>query len=211
MSEQRVTLTYVLIDLLEQQAKRKSELLDTLLCLELQRENEHQDYWLLQYQKLLDLQPGEHTLRSTTIDPLLGYNFLVNGVVHCIPFLSRLWQNDKFIIDCITDNDLIEAGIKSASDREKILKSIQDFLKTEQPQTKEAISIQPSSPVKPTSSDEATTEMESECVICMEQSVRNKIIDSFFKIMLMILVIFIIFSINFHSFYLFIELVLFSV
>lgn len=177
MSEQRVELTYVLLDLLEQQSKRKTELLDTLVCLESQRENEHQDFWLLQYQKLLDSQPGESSFRSTSIDPMLGYNFLVNGVVHCIPFLSRLWQSENFnFMECITDSDLIEAGIKNASDREKILKSIRDFLKLESPQTKEAIPEQPpSAPQEQSTSIEADeqsgTEIESECVICMEESV----------------------------------------
>lgn len=176
MSEQRLKLTYVLLDLLDQQSKRKRELLDTLVCLESQRENEHQDFWLLQYQKLLDSQPGELSFRSTSIDPMLGYNFLVNGVVHCIPFLSRLWQSDNFIMENITDNDLIEAGIKNSSDREKILQSIRDFLKLEQPQTKEAISQpEPTAPQAQSTSidndEPSATEMESECVICMEEPV----------------------------------------
>lgn len=175
MSEQRVKLTFILLDLLDQQSKRKRELLDTLYCLELQRENEHQDFWLLQYQKLLDSQPGEQSFRSTSIDPMLGYNFLVNGVVHCIPFLSKLWQSKTAsnIID-ITNDDLLEAGIKNASDREKILQSIRDFLKLDQPQTKEAIPIEPTAPLTQTTKIEdeiTTTEMESECVICMEEPV----------------------------------------
>ncbi|XP_031622109.1 E3 ubiquitin-protein ligase LRSAM1-like [Contarinia nasturtii] len=179
LSEQRVKLTYVLLDLLEQQSSRKRELLDTLMCLESQRENEHQDFWLLQYQKLLDSQPaGEQSFRSNSIDPLLGYNFLVNGVVHCIPFLSRLWQSDKCNIYDITENDLIEAGIKNACDREKILQSIRDFLKLESPiQTTEAIPQQQtiatdeqSAANDEQSTGQSTTEMESECVICMEES-----------------------------------------
>lgn len=180
---------------MEQQSKRKRELLDTLVCLELQRENEQRDFWLLQYQKLLDAQPGEQSFRATSIDPMLGYNFLVNGVVHCIPFLSRLWQSDKYSIMDITDNDLMEAGIKSASDRERILQSICDFLKLEKPsQVKEAIPTAatvaaaaaaaqpqkhtdtPSAPQTEQSNShenqtETTSEMDSECVICMEESV----------------------------------------
>lgn len=186
-------LTYILLDLMEQQSARKRELLDTLVCLESQRENEQRDFWLLQYQKLLDAQPGEQSFRATSIDPMLGYNFLLNGVVHCIPFLSRLWQSDKYnnMMD-ITDSDLIEAGIKNASDREKILQSINDFLKLEKTsQIKEAIPITqgstsehaqkrtdtpPSAPkTEQTNSieiqTETTSEMESECVICMEEPV----------------------------------------
>lgn len=190
-------LTYILLDLMEQQSARKRELLDTLGRLESQRENEQRDFWLLQYQKLLDAQPGEQSFRATSIDPMLGYQFLLNGVVHCIPFLSRLWQSEKYnnIMD-ITDADLIEAGIKNASDREKILQSISDFLKLEKPsQIKEAIPIAqshahapatataqkhpdtpPSAPQAEQSQSnqnqmEAAGELESECVICMEEPV----------------------------------------
>lgn len=180
MSEQRVKLTSILLDLLEQQSKRKCELLDTLKCLELQRENEQRDFWLLQYQKLLDSQPGDETFKVSSIDPMLGYNFLINGVVHCIPFLSRIWHSDKCNIIDITENDLIEAGIKNASDREKILQSIRDFLKLDQPQVNEAISTtsthvpQPSAPQlvqTPANVNETVSELESECVICMEEPV----------------------------------------
>lgn len=166
---------------MEQQSQRKTELLDTLYRLEAQRDNEHQDFWLLQYQKLLDTHHAEISFKTTTIDPLLGYNFLVNGVVHCIPFLSKLWQSEKYSIDNITDSDLIEAGIKKPADREKILRSICDFLKVEQSQVKEAIT-QPTDepkagPTAPHSDQpmsnvrESVSDLESECVICMEESV----------------------------------------
>lgn len=203
-----MTLTYILLDLMEQHSARKRELLDTLVCLESQRENEQRDFWLLQYQKLLDAQPGEQSFRATSIDPMLGYNFLLNGVVHCIPFLSRLWKSDKCNIMDITDNDLIEAGIKNASDREKILQSINDFLKLEKPsQVNEAIPTSqahaheqpqkhtdtpPSAPqteqsnTNESQTETANGEMESECVICMEESVSGcnneikiKTIDTF--------------------------------
>lgn len=189
MSEQRVKLTFILLDLLDQQSKRKQELFDTLVCLELQKENEQQDFWLLQYQKLLDSQPCELTFKSSSIDPMLGYNFLVNGVVHCIPFLSKLWQSDKCNIDDITDNDLYEAGIKNANDREKILKSISDFLQLEKSKLMVSMPVndsnqilnQPSAPVSEmaaTSIDEPTNDLASECVVCMEYTVNfnlNKI------------------------------------
>lgn len=43
---------------------------------------------------------------------MLGYNFLVNGVVHCIPFLSKLWQSNKADIMDITDDHLIEGKLQ---------------------------------------------------------------------------------------------------
>lgn len=172
------------MDLLNQQEKRKQELLDTLLCMELQKENEQQDFWLLQYQKLLDSQPDDVSFKSTSIDPLLGYNFLVNGVVHCIPFLSKMWQSTKCDIADLTDTDLIEAGIKKSDDRAKILQSIKDFLQQQRKQVcvEEAAASQsqrnqPSSPDKETEKTDEPMESEpiadlaSECIICMEEEV----------------------------------------
>lgn len=180
LSEQRVKLTFILLDLLEQQSKRKQELFDTLICLEMQKEHEQQDFWLLQYQKLLDSQPCELSFKSSSIDPMLGYNFLINGVVHCIPFLSKLWQSDKCNIVDITDDDLNEAGIKNANDREKILKSINDFLQQEKSrnlvslQDSKVILDEPTAPIEQIVTeitDEPNSDLSSECVVCMEETV----------------------------------------
>lgn len=181
-----MNLTFILLDLLDQRAKRKKELLDTLVCLELQKENEQQDFWLLQYQKLLDSQPCELSFKSSSIDPMLGYNFLVNGVVHCIPFLSKLWQStSKANVLDISDTDLIEAGIKKAQDREKILKSIKDFVEQyadgtsppTAPKAEKQVSIDEATTSNEqelsTNDDEPSTDLGSECVICMENTVKN--------------------------------------
>lgn len=171
---------------MDQQVQRKQELFDTLICLESQKENEQQDFWLLQYQKLLDSQPCELSFKSSSINPLLGYNFLVHGVVHCIPFLSKLWQSHNCTIDDINDDDLIEAGIKTSTDREQILKSIKEFIKQTQTETQaksvescdeqRAIASEPSAPSTQdpsTNIDEVKSDLSSECVICMEQTVRH--------------------------------------
>lgn len=179
-------MTYILLDLLEQQAQRKKELVDTLVCLELQKEGEQQDFWLLQYQKLLDAQPSELSLKSSTIDPMLGYNFLINDVVHCIPFLSKLWQSHAYNIEDITDDNLIAAGIQKPADRSKIIKSIADFVRQQQQQrhTESELATQykhgersaaskPTAPREQAASDAAETcnDLSSECVICMEETV----------------------------------------
>lgn len=173
-------LTYILLDLLDQQSKRKQELFDTLICLEQQKENEQEDFWLLQYQKLLDSQPCELSFKSSSIDPMLGYKFLVNGVVHCIPFLSKLWLSNKCNIADITDKDLCNAGIKSKNDRQKIIKSISEFeienrsKECVPPSDLEHHTRKPSAPrdEHKMNVDEPSTDLASECVICMEDTVR---------------------------------------
>lgn len=157
------------------------------MCLELQKEYEQQDFWLLQYQKLLDAQPSELSIKSSSIDPMLGYNFLINEVVHCIPFLSKLWQSKVCNIEDITDDDLIAAGIQKQWDRAKILKSINDFVRQQQQQHHQLQSLmttqlepnkqiavnQPAVPCEQqtTNLNETCNDLASECVICMEETV----------------------------------------
>ncbi|XP_059616470.1 E3 ubiquitin-protein ligase LRSAM1-like [Phlebotomus argentipes] len=184
LSERRLNLTAILMDLLGQQEQRRQQLQDTLAFMENSRDD-RQDFWLLHYQRLLDAQPEE--LEFHSLDPLLGYNFLLNGVVHCLPFLSRLWQNKAVAIDGITEEDLIEAGVKKEKDRAGILKSIRDFTASSRPCEDNGFE-KPSAPPpteaeespKRSSDSEATAKSDSnseyqevvaECVICMDEKV----------------------------------------
>jgi E3 ubiquitin-protein ligase LRSAM1 len=125
VADKRVNLTMVLLDLMEQQDKRKQQLRDTLLDMENQRTDD--DFWLIQYQKLLDSRGIMQSMQAS-LDPALGYNLLLNGVIHVVPFLMKIWQKKDFQLERVTDEDLKVAGIKNPKDREGVLKSINDFL-----------------------------------------------------------------------------------
>ncbi|XP_055687768.1 E3 ubiquitin-protein ligase LRSAM1-like isoform X2 [Lutzomyia longipalpis] len=180
LAEKRLNLTLILVDLLGQQEQRRQQLLDTLAYMENTR-NDRQDFWLLHYQRLLDAQPEE--LEFQSVDPLLGYNFLVNGVVHCLPFLSRLWQSKGKAIEDITEEDLIEAGVKKEKDRAGIIKSIRDFIASSRPESNagfgKSSAPQESPEESPEKAAEATAsaaasefqETAAECVICMDEKV----------------------------------------
>uniref|UniRef100_A0A182NLW7 E3 ubiquitin-protein ligase LRSAM1 n=1 Tax=Anopheles dirus TaxID=7168 RepID=A0A182NLW7_9DIPT len=127
LTDQRINLTYVLTDLLKQQDQRKQQLLETLKIIEKQKENEQTDFWLLQYQRLLDRQPTELSTDTASIDPVLGYQFLVNGVVHCLPFLSKIWQKKDKELCNVAEQDLIAAGVQNPADRQGILQSIANY------------------------------------------------------------------------------------
>lgn len=186
LSEQRINLTFVLMDLLKQQDQRKQQLLDTLKIIERQKEGEQTDFWLLQYQKLLDHQPSEITNDSASIDPILGYQFLENGVVHCLPFLSKIWQNRDKDLCSVTDGDLLDAGVQNPSDRRAILASIgsyYDYLNRRIEFPEGETSPEPETPTAPTEEepvepscppeDVATGGVQfAECVICMEETVQ---------------------------------------
>lgn len=161
--------------------------MNTLADIENQKQNEQQDFWLLQYQKLLDSQPIELSQKSAGLDPLLGYNFLLNGVVHCLPFLSKIWQTKQTALENITKEDLEAAGVKKEADRAAILQSIKDYLNGETarassappPNEKQYVSsgkeaIEPEQkPTVAADGDDAVAMGESlaECVVCMENSV----------------------------------------
>lgn len=185
LSERRMNLTYVLLDLMDQQEQRKKQLLDTLANMENQKQNE-QDFWLLQYQKLLDAQPIDLSQKSASLDPLLGYNFLLNGVVHCLPFLSKIWQSKQKDLADITDEDLLLAGVKKETDRRAILRSLHDYIYHENSMSERVPSAPPhknmdSSHMAEPDLNEATIktispektqigETLAECVVCMEES-----------------------------------------
>lgn len=127
VADKRVNLTFVLLDLMEQQDKRKRQLRETLLDMENQKTED--DFWLMQYQKLLDSRGVMQSMQAS-LDPVLGYNFLLNGVVHVVPFLLKIWQKKDFQLELVSDDDLQNAGIKNPKDRQGVLKAISDFLAT---------------------------------------------------------------------------------
>lgn len=191
LAEQRMNLTYVLMDLLKQQDQRKQQLLDTLKIIERQKEGEQTDFWLMQYQKLLDHQPSEITNDTASVDPILGYQFLENGVVHCLPFLSKIWQNRDKELASVSDQDLIEAGVQNPSDRAAILTSINnyyDYLNRRIEYPEAELSPSTSTPTAPTEETDREPETPSsppeepsnagaavqfsECVVCLEETVQ---------------------------------------
>lgn len=191
LTEQRMNLTYVLMDLLKQQDQRKQQLLDTLKMIEQQKEGEHTDFWLMQYQKLLDNRPAEITSDTASVDPILGYQFLENGVVHCLPFLSKIWQNPDKELASVCDQDLVEAGVQNPADRTAILTSISNYYdylnrRIEYPEADLSPStstptapameedqepVSPSSPPEESSTASGAVQF-SECVVCLEERVQ---------------------------------------
>lgn len=175
------------MDLLQQQSERKEELLNSIKFIELQKDDQQEDFWLLQYQKLIDSQPKNLAYSSCNIDPQLGYQFLINGVIHYIPLLANVFQQCDGIYLKITDDKLLSAGIKNVNDRAEILKSINDYYQQQSklfpvsaPQLSTAVIVPGTSAAAGTSAAPATTneddliaENGNECVICMEKAVNT--------------------------------------
>ncbi|KAF5273286.1 hypothetical protein FQR65_LT04708 [Abscondita terminalis] len=169
MDVKRCQLSMMLIDLLDQQAERRSQLLSTLRTMEESRRIE--DFWLCQYQQLLERIPSSISEAQKNIDPRLGSALLMNGVLHCLPFLAHLAQTEDDVTD-ITDEDLEKAGVIKAHERVRILEAFRSYLK-ECACSAPAEAV-PSAPVLEAaveSESQTATKSESECVICMDMNV----------------------------------------
>ena len=57
MVEKRETLTKLLLDLMEKKQQRADDLQKMMKDMETGKEEEQENYWLIQYQKLLDSKP----------------------------------------------------------------------------------------------------------------------------------------------------------
>lgn len=82
----------LLVDLLNQQQERRAQLISTLNEME-QMENSRNDFWLLQYQQLLDRRPDLSNDVQKNIDPTFAHELLVAGLIHYLPFLANWTQS----------------------------------------------------------------------------------------------------------------------
>ncbi|GLH09614.1 Leucine-rich repeat protein soc-2 homolog, partial [Gryllus bimaculatus] len=178
LSLKRTALSELLVDLLAQQAARRKQLLETLHALERQRAEEEQqrayDFWLVQYQRLLDLRSANLSELECSLDPLLAQHLLREGVVHCLPLLTQ-WVLNPSMLEQLSHEKLIQAGISSCETRESILKAVHFYLEEHQ-QRVGKLSEEASKQEQPTAPAQSDVELVSnfggaECVVCMDKEV----------------------------------------
>ncbi|KAK7864090.1 hypothetical protein R5R35_002734 [Gryllus longicercus] len=176
LSLKRTALSELLVDLLAQQAARRKQLLETLHALERQRAEEEQqrayDFWLVQYQRLLDLRSANLSELECSLDPLLAQHLLREGVVHCLPLLTQ-WVLNPSMLEQLSHEKLIQAGISSCETRESILKAVHFYLEEHQ-QRVGKLSEEASKQEQPTAPAQSDVELVSnfggaECVVCMDK------------------------------------------
>ncbi|XP_034255133.1 E3 ubiquitin-protein ligase LRSAM1-like isoform X4 [Thrips palmi] len=188
LAEKRTALSSLLVHLLEEQASRRDQLIHTLNEMERQRQD-NSDFWLHQYQRLLDSRPNKFIDKERVLDPILANHLVLNGVVHCLPFLVQ-WMHDPDSLLSVTDSQLKVAGIRSEEDRQKVLRALKlyveerecailklsDFHPSNLPSAPvEEASAMPQAPSTSGVLEEADFNVpksiiETECVICMESA-----------------------------------------
>nr|CAI5838672.1 unnamed protein product [Callosobruchus analis] len=168
LCDQRIGLSCLLISLIDQQKERQSQLISTLQYME-QNSTDIDDFWLKQYQRLLDKLPVGLSQAQKNIDPSLAQALLVNGVIHCLPFLAKLTQSQYNLTE-VTDSNLSDAGVNCHNDRRRILDAFHMYGKERQ--LDEQLNI-PSAPLlldeaSAPPPEEISTFTTVECVICLD-------------------------------------------
>lgn len=169
LSGKRKALSGLLVELMGQQEERRKQLLQTLNEMERRRSSDQEsqtNFWLMQYQRLLESRPLSLVDVERNLDPALGHHLVMAGVVHYLPFLTE-WVHDTEHLDKLTDYDLIQAGIKSSEDRAAIRKAIMEYLREKTSNTSDE--VPEDVPSAPSLSEIDKHNMVAECVVCLDR------------------------------------------
>lgn len=176
--QQRVQLVNLLDDLFGQQNKRRKQLVETLREMESET-NKSSDFWLKNYQKLIDSAPQTLLGITKSLDPALANFLLQEGVIHCLPFLVKFIFSGEPLLN-ITTEELKSSGVSLSSDREGIIRAINCYVgaKSQNHNFEMPTSLPSSAPSEELAEEQNYTgvvttnqsddNMEAECVICMD-------------------------------------------
>ncbi|KFM10461.1 E3 ubiquitin-protein ligase LRSAM1, partial [Aptenodytes forsteri] len=183
ITEQRQALGCLLQQLLKEKKQREEELQQILLEMEAKSETKQENYWLIQYQRLLNQKPLSLKLQEEGLERQLVNLLIELSAEQYVPVFAH-HRISLQALSTMTATDLEKIGVMEAGLQRAILKraqeilavakTIPELLKTvdaEVPAAPEpsAPFEEPPSPVVPTAPLLQWDEKKSECVVCMEQ------------------------------------------
>ncbi|XP_077162970.1 E3 ubiquitin-protein ligase LRSAM1 isoform X2 [Paroedura picta] len=178
ITEQRRALTSLLQQLLKEKQQREEELQEILRELEAKSETKQENYWLIQYQRLLNQKPLSLRLQEEGLEKQLvklltdlsAEKYLPIFAHHRISLgtLCSMAPSDLAKIG-LTETGLQLSIIRRAQEIHAVAKTIPELLKSEE----EAIPSAPGPSEEPSTleapSAPSLEERNCECVVCMEQ------------------------------------------
>ncbi|XP_016409014.1 E3 ubiquitin-protein ligase LRSAM1-like [Sinocyclocheilus rhinocerous] len=185
LADQRTVLTDLLQQLLKQKDQREEELRMVLVEMDQKSESNQQNYWMIQYQRLLDAKPLSLRMQEAAVDGDLGNLLCKLSAQHYLPVIAH-HRITAEALRHMTTKDLRKLGINEVGVQKALLhwareRTLSDpFPKTAKekqeagPSTPSAPLQQqltppltPNTPLTPTapSPDRFSS---SECVVCME-------------------------------------------
>ncbi|NXY34709.1 LRSM1 ligase, partial [Pomatorhinus ruficollis] len=183
VTEQRRTLGCLLQQLLKEKKQREEELQQILLEMEAKSETKQENYWLIQYQRLLNQKPLSLKLQEKGLEQQLVTLLLELSAEHYVPVFAH-HRISLEMLGTMSASDLEKLGVTEAGLQRAILRRAQEILAvattipelrraedTEVPAAPEpsAPLEEPPSPAAPTAPALQWDEKKSECVVCMER------------------------------------------
>ncbi|NWU80099.1 LRSM1 ligase, partial [Onychorhynchus coronatus] len=183
VAEQRQALGCLLEQLLKEKKQREEELQEILLEMEAKSETKQENYWLIQYQRLLNQKPLSLKLQEQGLEQQLVALLLELCAEQYVPVFAH-HRLSLEALGTMTASDLEKLGVVEAGLQRAILKRAQEILAvaktipelqrgvdTEVPAAPEpsAPLEEPPSPEGPMAPPLQWEERKSECVVCMEQ------------------------------------------
>ncbi|XP_056313989.1 E3 ubiquitin-protein ligase LRSAM1 [Danio aesculapii] len=184
LSDQRTALTDLLQQLLKQKDQREEELRLVLMEIEQKSESNQQNYWMIQYQRLLDAKPLSLRMQEAAVDRDLGNLLCKLSAQHYLPIIAH-HRITAEALRRMTAKDLRKLGINEVGVQKALLHWARDrTLSDPLPKTLKELEeagpsapsvplphqltppLTPSAPLTPTTPN--PDRFNSECVVCME-------------------------------------------
>ncbi|XP_053852153.1 E3 ubiquitin-protein ligase LRSAM1 isoform X2 [Vidua macroura] len=181
VTEQRRALSCLLQQLLKEKKQREEELQQILLEMEAKSETKQENYWLIQYQRLLNQKPLSLKLQEKGLEQQLVTLLLELSAEQYVPIFAH-HRISLETLGTMSASDLEKLGVTEAGLQRAILRRAQEILAvaTTIPELRRAedtgvpAAPEPSAPLEEPPGPAAPTappwdEKKSECVVCMEQ------------------------------------------
>ncbi|ELK07213.1 E3 ubiquitin-protein ligase LRSAM1 [Pteropus alecto] len=190
VSEQRWALSSLLQQLLKEKTQREEELRGILTELEAKSETKQENYWLIQYQRLLNQKPLSLKLQEEGMERQLAALLVELSAEHYLPvfahhrisldMLSRMSPRDLAKVGSSLSE---EVGVSEAGLQHEILRRVQKLLDATRiqpellkpPQGEVPGALEPTAPeelpesVRPSAPPAELEVQTSECVVCLER------------------------------------------
>nr|XP_021407304.1 E3 ubiquitin-protein ligase LRSAM1 [Lonchura striata domestica] len=181
VTEQRRALGCLLQQLLKEKKQREEELQQILLEMEAKSETKQENYWLIQYQRLLNQKPLSLKLQEKGLEQQLVTLLLELSAEQYVPIFAH-HRISLETLGTMSTSDLEKLGVTEAGLQRAILRRAQEILAvaTTIPELRRAedtgvpAAPEPSAPLEEPPGPTVPTappwdEKKSECVVCMEQ------------------------------------------
>merc|ERR1719209_875653 len=188
MKDKRDKLTQLLMDLMERQKQRAEDLQRMMGEMETTRVEEQENYWLIQYQKLLDSKPKGLEEAEGSMDPKVKQLLVDCGAEELVPVFAKKKVTYKEVA-FLTEVDLKQMGISSEFLRRRVLSAISGLAQGEDSartkleggggsmkgaasapsEDEESREAAPSAPEDTDPSAPVETFQSAECVVCLER------------------------------------------